>query len=75
LGIIVGGSSSRRDQVTEQDRKEQQRSPDQERRGRGCSSSICGKAGEEEEKGPLQGQVLQLWGTGSLCEPVFKEEE
>lgn len=52
-----------------------------ERGRRGCCSSICGKAGETEEggeteeEGPLQSQVLPLWGNGSLCEPVSKEKE
>ena len=48
---------------------------DQEGRGIGCDSGICGKVGEEEEEGPLEGQVIQLWGTGSLCDSVSEEEE
>ena len=37
--------------------------------------AFAGIAREEEEEGYLQGEVLPLWGAGTLCIPVSKEEK
>ena len=33
------------------------------------------RAAKKEEKGPLEGQMLQMWGNGTFCHAMPSEEE